>query len=230
MAAGQPSPLERITERLPRFRVSVAAGIVVASVLSALMAWQASRAGELAGNTDEDTRQNTVTAETLRLADTESLVGDLRTFGRYEDAVLSAITRELAADRLQEADPAAAERLREQAALDREEAEAVRAEMQVAIPSPDPQTGDPTIDVAQTRAILDSFTEPRIRQLRPDELREEARLAGLRAERLTALAALAIGATFLLTLAEVARGRSARLLAGAGSSIIAVVLTLYLVV
>lgn len=212
---------------MPRFRISVAFGIVLASVLSALMAWQASRAAELAGNTDEDTRQNTVTAETLRLGDTSTVVGDLRTFARYEDALLSARVREQAAERLQSDDPGAARRLREQAAADREEAEAVRAEFAVTIPAPDPQTGDPSVDVEATRAILDSFTDPRIRELRPDALREQARVAGLRAERLTGLAALAIAATFLLTLAEIVRGSPARLLAGAGASLAALVLALY---
>lgn len=215
---------------MPRFRVSVAAGIVIASVLSALMAWQASRAGELSGNTDEDSRQNTVTAETLRLGATETLVADLRAFGRYEDALLSARARELAADRLQGGDPDAARRLREQAAADREEAEAVRAQLTVALPAPDPETGDPSVDPAAARAVLERLNGPRIRELRPDQLREEARVAGLRSERLTALAALAIGATFLLTLAEIVRGRSARLLAGAGASLVALVLFLYVLV
>lgn len=215
---------------MKRFRVTVAFGIVFASVLAAVMAWQAARAGELSGNTDEDTRQNTVIAETLRLRDTTRLVGDLRTFGRYEDALLSARARELAADAVQPDDPAAAQRLRRQAGADREEAEAARAEFLVAVPSSDPQTGDPSVDVEATRAILDRFTEPRIRELRPDALREEAREAGLRSERLTGLAALAIGAVFLLTLAELVRGQPARLLAGAGASVCALVIALYVIV
>jgi hypothetical protein len=215
---------------MPRFRITVAFGIVLASVLSVVMAWQASRAGELSGNTDEDTRQNTVVAETLRLNDTSTLVDDLRTFGRYEDALLSARVQELAADRIAGDDPEAAERLRERAAADRDEAEAVRASFLVAIPAPDPQTGDPSIDPTATRAILDRFTEPRIRELRPDALRAEARAAGLRSERLTGLAALAIGATFLLTLAEVVRGSPARLLAGAGATVCGIVVVLYALV
>ncbi len=217
-------------ERLPAIRISIAAGIVIASVISALFAWQASRAGELYGNTDEDTRQNTVTAETLRLQDTSTIVADLRTFARYEDAALSAGVRELAADRIQAREPAAARRLREQADADRAEGEAARAEIMVALPSPDPETADPSVDLEQTRAILDRFTEPRIRQLRPDTLREQARVAGLRSERLTALAALAIAATFLLTLAEIVRGQPTRLLAGAGASVLALALFLYLLV
>ncbi len=219
-----------MTLRLPRWRISVAAGIVIASVISALFAWQASRASELSGNTDENTRQNTVTAETLRLQDTSTIVSDLRTFGRYEDAVLSARARDLAADRIARRDPGAAKQLREQADSDRADAEAARAEMLVALPSPDPQTGDPSVDLEQTRAILDRFTEPRIRQLRPDTLRAQARAAGIRSEKLTALAALAIGATFLLTLAEIVRGQPSRLLAGAGASVLVVSLVLYALV
>ncbi len=203
---------------------------MIASVISALFAWQASRAGELSGNTDEDTRQNTVTAETLRLQDTSTIVSDLRTFGRYEDAALSARVRELAADRIARRDPAEAKRLREQADGDRAEAEGARAEMLVALPSPDPQTGDPSVDLEQTRAILNRFTDPRIRQLRPDTLRAQARSAGIRSEQLTALAALAIGATFLLALAEIVSGQASRRLAGAGASVLVVSLVLFALV
>lgn len=211
-------------------RLNIALGIVAASVISAVMAWQAAKAGELSGNTDEDARQNTVVAENLRLSDTLLLSGELRAYGRYEDAALSAQVKERAATALELEDPSRARRLREEAARDREQADAIRAELRLALPARDPATGEVSVDAAAARAILASVTEPRVRQLRPDQLRSEARESGLRSERLTGLAALAIGATFLLTLAEVAGGRPARLLAGSGASVLATVLVLFVVV
>ena len=216
--------------RLPQWRISVAAGIVIASVISALFAWQASRAGELSGNTDEDTRQNTVTAETLRLQDTSTIVSDLRTFGRYEDAVLSARVRELAADRIARRDPAAARACasRPTATGPRPKAPVPRCSSRCRAPTR--RRATPASTSEQTRAILDRFTDPRIRQLRPDALRAQARSAGIRSEQLTALAALAIGATFLLALAEIVSGQASRRLAGAGASVLVVSLILFALV
>ena len=206
-----------------RFKLSIALGIVVVSILAAVMAWQSSVWGERSGNTDELTRQDQVQLERIRSSQTGAINQDIRVFNAFEQATL--LAQELDRD---------VRKLRGQAALDLElEAGAQRAEaksqrrfFESSAPRVD-DNGQVVYDAAFTERLLRA-NDPELEVLRPDELRADAREAGVKSVRLTGLAALFVAALLFLTLAEVSRRSISRIFAGAGVTTALVGLLLFL--
>lgn len=207
-----------------RFKLSIALGIVVVSILAAVMAWQSSVWGERSGNTDELTRQDQVQLERILTSQNGAINQDIRVFNSFEEATL--LAQELDQD---------ARKLRGQASLDlqleagaqRAEAKSQRRFFESSAPRVD-DNGDVVYDPAFTERLLRA-NNPELEVLRPDELRAEAREAGVKSVRLTGLAALFVAALLFLTLAEVTRRSISRVFAAAGVATSVIALLLFLV-
>ena len=207
-----------------RFKLSLALGIVIVSILAAIMAWQSSVWGERSGNTDELTRQDQVELERILTEQDGAINQDIRVFNNFEEASL--LAQELDRD---------AKKLKGQQALDlmleagsqRAEAKSQRRFFRSSDPTVD-ANGDVRYDAAFTERLLRAYS-PELEVLRPDELREDARVAGVKSVRLTGLAALLVAALLFLTLAEVLTRRSmTRVFAGAGAATAVIAVGLYL--
>ena len=207
-----------------RFTFSVALGIVVVSILAAVMAWQSSVWGERSSNTDELTRQDQVELERILTQQAGDINQDIRVFNNFEEATL--LAQELEKD---------ANKLRGQQALDfrldagsqRAEAKSQRRFFRSSQPAVRPN-GRVMYDAAFANRILRAYS-PDLEVLRPDALRADAKEAGIKSVRLTGLAALFVAALLFLTLAEVTRRTRARtIFAIAGAAVATVALALFL--
>lgn len=206
-----------------RFKLSVALGIVIVSILAAGMAWRSSVWGENSGNTDELTRQDQVQLEQILSSQTEQVNQDIRVFNSFEEASL--LAQELDRDAAKLKGQARLE-LGLEAGSQRAEAKSQRRFFNASAPAVDPD-GTVRYDAAFAQRVLRSYS-PELEVLRPDALREEARAANVKSVRLTGLAALFVAALLFLTLAEVARRSVSGIFAGAGAVTATVALGLYL--
>ena len=229
-----PSPAGRLWERYRvfarplggRFKLSVAFAIVLVSILAAGMAWRASVWSERSANTDEITRQDIVQREQILAGQAETINQDIRAFNSFEEATLLAQELERDARKL-----SGRERLELEleAGSQRAEAKSLRRFFAASAPVVDPESGRVSYDPAFTRRLLLAYS-PDLEVLRPEELREEARLANIKSVRLTGLAALFVAALLFLTLAEVTRRSISGWFAGAGGATATAALVLYLFV
>ena len=191
--------------RTRRLRLSAAFGIVILSILAATMAWRASVESERSANTDELARQDIVQRQQLLASQSQAVNQDLRVFGRFEERSL--LARELDRDAKAGGGPDLAREAQEQ----RAQADSLRQFFRASQPT-DNDDGTVAYDPEFARKILAS--DPELEVLRPEALREEARVANIKSVRLTGLAALFVAGLFFLTLAEVTRGAVARGLTG----------------
>lgn len=217
--------MSKLRARLGDFRFTVALGIVLASVLAATMAWRAAATNELYANTDEQARQQYVERQQLESGLAQEVTQDLRVFARYESLVLEAARLERDA---RGADGTEAAELTEEASANRAEAEVLESFF-FYVPRLLGNGMGVRYQLAQSESTLRS-TNAELDELRPEELREEAHSAGIRAVHLTGLAALFIGAVFLFTIAETTRGTVSRMLAGGGALVIVLAGGLFFVV
>jgi hypothetical protein len=194
-----------------RFKLSIALGIVVVSILAALMAWQSSVWGERSGNTDELTRQDQVQLERILSSQNGAINQDIRVFNNFEQATL--LAQELDKDAGKLSGQASLD-LQLEAGAQRAEAKSQRRFFEASAPHVD-DDGQVVYDAAFTERLLRA-NSPELEVLRPDELRADAREAGVKSVRLTGLAALFVAALLFLTLAEVSRRSIARIFAAAG--------------
>ena len=206
-----------------RFRLSVAFGIVIVSILAATMAWRASVWSERSANTDELSRQDVVQREQLLSSQAEAINQDIRVFGNFEEATL--LAQEL--ERSARFAPSAEERrrLRLEAGSKRAEAKSQRRFFTASQPVVRPNNRV-IYDPAFAARILRAY-DVELEVLRPDALREDARVAHIKAVRMTGLAALFVAALLFLTLAEVTRPTTSRWFAIAGASTATVSLALF---
>lgn len=207
-----------------RFRLSVAFGIVIVSILAATMAWRASVWSERSANTDELSRQDVVLREQLLSSQAEAINQDVRVFGVFEEATL--LSQELLRSARQAPSAEEKQRLRLEAGSKRAEAKAQRRFFTASQPVVDANTKQVNYDPGFAARILRAY-DVELEVLRPDALREDARVAHIKAVRLTGLAALFVAALLFLTLAEVTRQGVSRWFATAGVATATVALALF---
>lgn len=211
-----------------RFRLSVALGIVLMSILAAIMAWRASVWDERSANTDELSRQDIVQQQQIEASHSETVNQDLRVFGRYEENSLLARELERDARGMRGADPLLAQQLTIEAQGLRAQAKSLRPFFRASQPL-DNDDGTVYFDPAFARQVLRQ-DDPELESLKPNELREQAKDAHVKAVRLTGLAALFIAALFFLTLAEATRQGMSRGFALTGVIVASIALILFVLV
>lgn len=199
-----------------RLRRATAFGIVIVSILAAVMAWRASVADEAADATRVHAEQNRLAQQQLIAGDETSVLHNLELYGRYAEH--ANLARALERD---------GQEVRAQG--EREAAASQRALFELTLPETR-KDGTAAYDAAYARS------QARLRDVEllnlhpPEELEEHAEADHRRGVRLTGLAALFVAALVLLTFAELTRAALARLFAFSGAAVAVLAFVLFLLV
>jgi hypothetical protein len=205
-----------------RLRRATALGIVLVSILAALMAWRASVADEASDATRVHAEQNRLAQQQLTAGDETAVFHDLQLFDRYGEHANLAHT--LAAD-ARRAPPRSARALLVRAQGERDAAASQVPLFEGVVPGTR-RDGTARFDAGYARS------QRRLRDVElldlepPDKLQAHAESQHERGVRLTGLAALFVAALVLLTFAELTRAALARIfvVSGAAVAILAIVL------
>jgi hypothetical protein len=215
-------------ERQARHRRWVPLGIVLVSVLAAVMGWRASIAEEHSNHDNELARQDLVRQQQLQLGDLLAANSDVRLFGSYEQTSLLA---QALRSQARHAQGTQADDLKRQAASNVTVAQSLYGRLSGnALPRVNvDSTFDPSApyDLKAERAAL-RIENDELAALDPDRLRNNARAERNRGVQLTGLAALFVVAIVLFTLAAV--GLSSALFAISGAVVGAVALILFITI
>ena len=200
------TPLRRVT----------AVGIVLVSILAALMAWRASVADESADATRVHAEQNRLAQQQLIASDETMVLHDLQLYERYAEH--ADLARALEHDGLL---------VRAQA--ERAAAASQRPLFEGTFPAIR-RDGTASFDAgyARSQARLRDFELLNLHP--PEKLEARAEAEHHRGVKLTGLAALFVAAVVLLTFAEISSGAMARLFAVCGGVVALVGLVLFVVV
>lgn len=198
-----------------RFRLSVAFGIVLVSILAAVMAWRASVLDERSANTDELSRQDIVRLQQIQASNAETVIEDLRIFARYEEHVLQSLSFKRQGDDA---------RAQEERSLAKALVPFFRASQPI-----ENDDGTPYFDPKFALKVLNA-NDSELETLRPFEQRAAAKEAHIRGVQLTGLAALFVAALLFLTLGEVTRPGLSRWFAGTGTAVAVTSFVLFLLV
>ena len=209
-----------------RFRTRVAILIALVSIMGAVVAWRASEASELASNLDQDATQQFVQREQILGQLDEDVMQDVRLLGAYQEHVKAWKELERSANA---ASGAAAETLRRRAQEERALARTLYLLFQTWYPSHPEENGDVAFDRDAARAWMRDGNDD-LATLAPEATDARADAAHEKTVNLVALAALLVGALFLLTLAQMARTTIRAVYAGAGTIVLLTSIVLFFVV
>ena len=209
-----------------RFRGRVAILIAFVSIMGAVVAWRASEASELASNLDQDATQQFVQREQILGQLDEDVIQDMRLLGSYQEHVKAwkELDRAAAA-----ATGGAADDLRRRAQEERALARALYLLFQTAYPTDPEENGDVAFDREFAQRVMRDGNDD-LATLAPEATDARADDAHEKTVNLVALAALLVGALFLLTLAQMARPTIRALYAGAGAVVLLSTVVLFFVV
>jgi hypothetical protein len=195
--------LERIL-RVP----AIGVGIVVCSVMGAVVGDRAATWASRGGDYDQSALQNLAVREQVLAGDRAKVNQDIRVFGTYAEAINLALALESQARRVRSRDPALARDLTQEAQAQRNLARGFGVTFQ-SVPPDSAKSGAPTYDPeAALKSLKQGDSELLSTQNTSDK--ERARLAHNKATDFIAVGTLWVGGLFFLTLAEVTR-RSKRL-------------------
>lgn len=209
-----------------RLRRWTALGIVVVSILAAVMAWRASVANEESDATRVEAEQNRLAQQQLIASEETAVLHDLQLYEPYAEHTNLARSLERDAGR---AAPAAARTLLVRA-QDERNAAASQLPLFSGTRPERRRDGTVTFDAAYARSQA-RLRDVELLDLRPPgELHERAEAKHRRGVRLTGLAALFVAAVVLLTFAELSREALARIFAASGAAVAVAGLVLFVLV
>jgi hypothetical protein len=204
--------------------------IVIVSVLAAVMGWRASVAEERSNRAHELSRQGLVRQQQLQLTDLQSVNGEVRLYGRYEQLSLQAHALRREARRLpQGAGPFATEQAQRDVSL------AAPLWKQISSEGLPNNLADGTYDPRNPYSLkrareATARDDIDLASLDPEHLNQTGERARLQGVQLTGLAALFVGAIVLFTLAAVTTGSAVRWFGRSGVALAVVGVVLFLVV